>query len=83
MKTIQNGFEYQDGYYIPANKIGVIEGNLLTTVELLGLPKEQSEALKSQVRQIIWGRGFMRYGIDVTSTEIASLRNHIKGEPLK
>jgi len=31
-----------------------LEGNLLTLVDSLDLPNKQSEAIKSQVRRLVW-----------------------------
>ena len=31
-----------------------LEGNLLTLIEGLGLPEKQTEAIKSQVRRLVW-----------------------------
>ena len=72
---IVGGVEYHDSYLIASRNISFIEGNLLTTIELLGLPREQSEALKSQIRQIVWGRGVMKYGIHMDSEEVAEWRH--------
>ena len=71
---IVNGVEYHDGYFIAERNISIIEGKLLTVAELLGLGEKQSEALKSEIRSILWGRGFMKYGIHITSDEIAEFR---------
>lgn len=70
---IVNGTEYHEGYFINNRKLSVIEGKLLTTAELLGLPEQQSEALKSEIRNIIWGRGVLSYGIHLEAEEIAEL----------
>jgi hypothetical protein len=70
---IVNGTEYHDGYFVSSRKLSVMEGKLLTTVELLGLPDQQSEALKSEMRQILWGRGVMAYGIYLEAEEIAEV----------
>ena len=77
---VKDGVEYHYGYFISSKNISAIEGKLLTTVELLGLPKDQSEALKSQVRQIIWGRGVLSYGALVTADQAAEYLPKIKGE---
>lgn len=63
---IKDGVEYHEGYYIAGRNLSSIEGKLLTVAELLGLPEKQSEALKSEIRQIIWGRGFLSYGLQVS-----------------
>ena len=70
---IVNGTEYHEGYFIDNRKFSNIEGKLLTTAELLGLPKQQSEALKSEIRNILWGRGALTYGIHLEAEEIAEL----------
>ena len=72
-EVIVNGTEYREGYFINSRKIGNIEGKLLTTVELLGLPEQQNEALKSEMRSILWGRGVLAYGIHIEAHEIAEL----------
>lgn len=63
---IKDGVEFHDGYYIAEKNISAMEGKLLTVADLLGLPEQQGEALKSQIRQIIWGRGFLSYGVAVS-----------------
>lgn len=63
---IKDGVEFHEGYYIASRNLSSIEGKLLTVAELLGLPEKQSEALKSEIRQIIWGRGFLSYGLQVS-----------------
>lgn len=68
-----DGVEYHNGYYIAERNIGIIEGRLLTLAELLGLPTEQKEALKAEIRQIIWGRGFLSYGTTITAEKAAEM----------
>jgi hypothetical protein len=63
MSHIENGTEYRPSSLVPERDFSKLEGDLLTLAELLGLPREQSEALKSQIRQRIWGGFAMRYPI--------------------
>jgi len=42
-------------------------------VELMGLSETQSEAAKSEIRNLIWGRGFLSYGIYLTADEISEI----------
>ena len=72
-EIVVNGTEYHEGYFINSRKYRNIEGKLLTTVELLGLPEIQSEALKSEIRNILWGRGVLAYGIHLEAKEIAEI----------
>lgn len=76
--VIRNGVEYHDGYFIASRNISIMEGKLLTLVELLGLPPEQSEAMKSEVRNKLWGSGFMSHGINISAEEIADFREQQK-----
>ena len=54
MSHIENGIEYNTSFLVSEKSIAVLEGKLLTLVEILGLTKEQSEALKSEIRQRVW-----------------------------
>lgn len=59
---IEDGVEYGDSYLISEKAFQILEGRMLTLVELLGLLETQSEALKSEIRQNIWGRTVVKFG---------------------
>jgi hypothetical protein len=58
-KCIQEGVEYSTNFLVSEKDASILEGRLLTLVELLGLPTEQSEALKSEIRQRLWAGCFV------------------------
>lgn len=72
---IENGVEYYDNYVISTKYISEFEGKVLTLVELLGLPKEQSEAFKSELRQKIWGGTFLKHGRMILAEEMPDFLN--------
>lgn len=75
---IEDGVEYGDSYLISAKIISVMEGQMLTLVELLGLPEEQSEAMKSELRQRIWGGTFLKHGHYVWCKNVPKVLKKIK-----
>lgn len=57
---IKDGIEYHTHFLVSEKDASRLEGQLLTLVELLGLKdKYQEEALKSEIRQKIWGSCFV------------------------
>ncbi|MCP6727300.1 MAG: hypothetical protein KJI69_04690, partial [Patescibacteria group bacterium] len=56
---VEEGVEYHTHFLVSEKDASNLEGKLLTLVELLGLPYEQSEALKSEVRQRLWAGCFV------------------------
>ena len=79
MSYIENGYEYHDGFFVNEKEISIFEGKLLTYIELLGLSEKQEEAMKSEVRNLIWGRFFMSRATTVSAKEIAELRKQQSG----
>lgn len=60
MTHIQDGVEYHTHFLVSERDASNLEGQLLTLVELVGLKdKIQEEALKSEIRQKIWGGCFV------------------------
>lgn len=70
----RDGVDYCESYLIPEKGIRIMEGRLLTLVELLGLPEQQSEAMKSEVRNLIWGSGFLKYGKYYSAEDTANIQ---------
>jgi len=74
---VENGIEYHDSFFIDSKYVSILEGKMLTTVELLGLPTEQSEALKSTIRQHIWGGTMLKHGRFVESKKVPEVKRLI------
>jgi len=74
ISVVRDGVEYSESYLIAERCIRIMEGRLLTLVELLGLPEQQSEAMKSEVRNLIWGGGFLKYGKYMDANEVANIQ---------
>lgn len=72
--VVRDGVEYCESYLIPEKGVRAMEGRLLTLVELLGLPEQQSEAMKSEVRNLIWGSGFLKYGKYFNANDVANIQ---------
>lgn len=77
---IKNKVEYHTHFLVSERDATKLEGRLLTLVELLGLPKEQSEAMKSEVRQKIWGGCFVNRDTEtIYDHNMPEMRDFIKG----
>jgi len=75
---IEDGVEYSDCYLLSARVISIMEGQMLTLVELMGLPNEQSEAMKSEVRRTIWGGTVLKHGDFVFCDNVPEVKRKIK-----
>jgi len=76
---VEDGVEYHTAFLVSEKDASYLEGKLLTLVELLGLGKEQTEALKSEIRQRIWGGCFInRNTKTIYADEMPEIVDHIK-----
>lgn len=74
---IVDGVEYHSAYLISSKHLQIMEGKLLTLVELLGLGATQEEAFKSELRQRIWGGTALKHGTLIFAHEMPALLCHI------
>ena len=52
-QTLQDN-SYGCGYVVDQNRFSGIEGRILTTIETIGLPEKQEQAIKSLIRRQVW-----------------------------
>lgn len=56
MKNTPEEVSWGEALSLTYDNLAYLEGELLTLIEILGLPDKQEEALKSKFRKTYWGR---------------------------
>ena len=67
---VKENTEYYPSHLVAHKWLQKMEGELLTFIEMAGLEENQEEALKSKIRQTIWGNTVMKYGERLDADEV-------------